>query len=586
MSTICKPVVSCIIDSHMHIQSGACAPLPLVYNQLASKIKFNPKQTPGLRSRSWIDGIGTIVLGDGGKLQILDSMKICDRSIKDCSDTYLNLKNSYFFCKPDITDISITPAVADATDIQTVFIEDNGKPLRLSSGKPYRIVIKKTDDFVFSQMIAMPMDMEYAHIAGYNGQTIYHEENGELFYYHRKSGIDIEELGEKIDLSHEIEKKKKTLKLKKWKTQKFEYERSACNYPLQLIPMYHYEPRRWRMDSDDKTDTVNFDFGGWEYPFRQIVTESKAGLFIGFKMYTPLGYRPLDEKLSQMSNYYAKCEKEKIPILNHCSPGGMLTHEQPFYKDYIEKGYKHFPEKKSDGSIFAPDASSVYISQVHNNSSVISEPSPTVKTPEEEIQLSNEWFLENYVHPKAWRKVLDKFPNLYLCLAHFGGDDWEFGPAESDWIKEIIDMLTEKDSTGKPVYPNLFTDIACFAIEKNMPQFITAMKEHPELWDKVLFGTDWYMTLIVSESGQQQYGDFCRKMKEELDNIDESIWIRFTFLNSVRFYGLDNPVKLNKMYSAIKDKMLSFGIKTDILESTSKKLKEAIDKIESIKKSI
>jgi hypothetical protein len=97
---------------------------------------------------------------------------------------------------------------------------------------------------------------------------------------------------------------------------------------------------------------------------------------------------------------------------------------------------------------------------------------------------------------------------------------------------------------------------------------------------------NWYMTLIVSDSGQQQYGDFCRKMKEELDKTDNSIWIRFTFLNPVRFYGLDNPVKLNKMYSAIKDKMLSFGIKTDSLELTSKKFKEAINKIESIKKSI
>jgi predicted TIM-barrel fold metal-dependent hydrolase len=575
-----KPLVKCIIDSHMHIQSGACAPLPLLYNQLASKIKFNPKGTPGLRSRAWIDGISMVVLGNGGRLQTLDCIKIGDRAVKDNFQTYLNLKNSRDFCRPEATEAPF--AAADATDVHTVYIKDKSKSIELLSGKSYHIIIQEADDFVFCPMMVMPMDMEYAHIAGYDGRTIYHEENGEVFYYHRNSGICAEELGEKVDLSHEIEKKKKALKLKKWYKQYEEHLKSATIHPFQLIPLYHYEPRRWRLPDSAKTDEASFSSGNWDYPFKYIATEINSGVFAGFKMYTPLGYRPLDDKLPQMSKYYEKCEKEKIPIVNHCSAGGMLTHEQSFYKEYIEKGYKYFPEQKKDNPAFSSDASFVNLSPVADNRASISATSPPLTTPEEVKQTADEWFTENYVHPKAWRKVLDKFPNLYLCLAHFGGDDWEYGPQKSDWIQELISMLTEKGPNNTPRYPNLFTDISCFSIDDNMPNFISTMRGKPELWDKVLFGTDWYMTLIVSESGQQRYDEFCCKMKEELDKIDDTIWIRVTFLNPVRFYGLEKMIKLNNMKDALK----TTGANSDKLETNMIKFVREIKKLETIKKSL
>ena len=541
----------------MHIQSGACAPLPLVYNQLASKIKFSPKETPGLRTRTWIDSIGSIVLGDGGKLQKLDSIKIGDRSVQDNSKTYLKLKNSYDFCKEEAIDKSVAPS--DATYVYTESMKEKGESIRLSSGKSYTIVIEEPDDLVFSPMIVMPMDMEYAHIAGYDGQTIYHEEKGEVFYYHRKTGLFAEELGEKIDLSHEIEKKKEVLKLKKWPIQFEDHKKSAAKHPLQLIPLYHYEPRRWRLSKSEKTDEESFSTGSWNYPFLDIATEKNSGLFAGFKMYTPLGYRPLDDKLPHMAKYYEKCEKEKIPILNHCSPGGMLTHEQPFYKDYIEKGIQ-YPEEGDPKN--------------RDYSMELLEKSLSPTRHKDYLHEANEWFSNNYVHPRAWRPVLDKFPDLFLCLAHFGGDDWEFGPSKSDWIQEIINLTGE--------YANCYTDISCFAIQKNMPEFIKAMRQHPHLKDKVLFGTDWYMTLIVSASGQKQYSDFCKMMKENLDEIDDSIWIRTSFLNPVKFYGFDNTLKLEK----IKDSLKLSGANSDKLNKNLSILKKAIKEIETIKNSL
>lgn len=327
--------------------------------------------------------------------------------------------------------------------------------------------------------------------------------------------------------------------MKKWYKQYEEHDKSAVSHPFKLIPLYHYEPRRWRNNSIEETNLANHDYGGWEFPFQKIATAKNAGLFAGFKMYTPLGYRPLDDKLPNMLKYHEKCEKEKIPILNHCSPGGMLTHEQQFYKDYVEKGIQYYPKKKREESFSVMDASSVYIPPLQSNDTFISAPPTPEVPPKEKKQIADDWFSRNYVHLKAWRKVLDKFPNLY-------------------------------------------TDISCFDIKKNMPAFIAEMRFNKDLWDKVLFGTDWYMTLIVSESGQQKYKDFCRKMKEKLDEIDDSIWIRTSFLNPVKFYGFDDLGKLNMIKKALKKSKAN----EDMLKSNFKKFKKAINKIEAIKKSL
>lgn len=53
--------------------------------------------------------------------------------------------------------------------------------------------------------------MPYAHIAGYDGQKIYHEENGECFYFKRKSGLVAENQGKR--------KRARASKLEVWEKQ-------------------------------------------------------------------------------------------------------------------------------------------------------------------------------------------------------------------------------------------------------------------------------------------------------------------------------------------------------------------------------
>ena len=103
--------------------------------------------------------------------------------------------------------------------------------------------------------------------------------------------------------------------------------------------------------------------------------------------------------------------------------------------------------------------------------------------------------------PLLYKPVLRRFPNIRFCLAHFGGNDmWRrylrdgIHPADqqardNNWLAAILDMI----ETGK--YPNLFTDISytLFDFEENIAALSVFLKS-PKVRERVLFGSDYYMT--------------------------------------------------------------------------------------------
>ena len=168
-----------------------------------------------------------------------------------------------------------------------------------------------------------------------------------------------------------------------------------------LISFFHYDPRRW---NSNKFIKLSFS-GKWDDPFKFLLqTHSFNSLqkslnrlkltrdilnpiffkAIGFKMYTALGYRPDDvTNLPHLAQFYAKCSQPDldIPIICHCSRGGVTTHDWRYY-------YK----KQTPNLDF-------------------------------EDKEAKEWYTREFVSPFAWERVLQKFPNLKLCLAHFGGEE-------------------------------------------------------------------------------------------------------------------------------------------------------------------
>lgn len=188
-----------------------------------------------------------------------------------------------------------------------------------------------------------------------------------------------------------------------------------------VIPFCAVDPRR---------PNVVEEFKRWhkEYKIR------------GVKLYPNLGYFPDDPVLLEI---YAYCEKKKLPIIAHCSTGGIRM-----------TGLNR-----------------------------------------EEAQ--------KFAHPANYEGVLKQFPKLNFCLAHFGGaDEWErhvtgetprTGP-DATWLTILTDMLRSGE------YPNLYTDVS-YTLFIEMPtyrpfnyfNFLKVLLSDTAVRDHVLFGTDYYM---------------------------------------------------------------------------------------------
>ncbi len=303
---------------------------------------------------------------------------------------------------------------------------------------------------------------------------------------------------------------KEVLIYEQWERQLLYTELSVLEHPLRLLPMFHYDPRRWQ----------TYGKNGNTYPFSQV---GDKGLYIGFKIYTAQGYKPLDPRLPIMQNFYAKCCEAQIPIMNHCTPGGAKTYEMSEYLNFY-----HFNDSAEERSNQKKDADNK-------------------RDPED-------YFDEHFSSPSAWEKLLNsevsiddddsqlcrpvKLNNLRLCLAHFGG------PTSKglQWNKKIIEMIIDKDNP----YPNLYTDISSSFADAGFREHFSEIIGNPEnkrLKDRVLFGTDWFMTFLYKfPFVGKDFKEYCRDTKECLDKIDPSLWPRFTQINPYTFYKLDDKI--------------------------------------------
>ena len=478
------PTPRCVVDSHMHIENGACTPLPLLWDK-NELIRGWKRKTIDFLSEKVGHFIG---LDEGGKLQVMSTVSIADRAVRD-------------------SDLTFAP---DGPIMSSEFF--------------------KTTDF-FGPMIVMPMDMEYAHIAGYDGQTIYHTDEFPWYYHRRISGAEPEQEGLKVELPGET-----TKSFCEWYSQYEDTISAVKNHPLKLIPMYHYEPRRW-IGKTGTNPHPEWRFGSWDHPFKEVVTAKRKGIFIGFKMCTPLGYQPLEPVLPHLwqhsgnssTCFYGRCEDEGIPILAHCSPGGMTSHEMLYYRGL----HRENPQKYGHTSFeFQDEYKKKNPDAGKNRSGQISSYSADYEI---------EYFYRYHVHPKAWRKVLEKFPKLKLCLAHFGGDEWQKG-VESDWVREIVSLMED--------YPGVYADFSCHDIKKNSPAFrhVLSYAKNTPVYERLLFGTDWYMTMLALKG--KGYKQFCEEYWELID--DKDLWLRFTFLNPFEFYGFNDEAKLKNLYDGIR----------------------------------
>ncbi len=178
--------------------------------------------------------------------------------------------------------------------------------------------------------------------------------------------------------------------------------------------------------------------------------------FQGIKICPPLGYYPFDKRLYPSYEY---AEAHKIPIMTHCAPPRV------YYRGKITKDMLIHP-----------------------------------RTEKKLKRKKNQGFAQYYTDPENYKFLLEDFPELKICLAHFGDrNEWKkylrtpWGQGmEKSWFSVILDLIKENT--------NVYADISYTLHDVALLPLLKVILKDPKVNSKVLFGSDFYMTeLNISE---------------------------------------------------------------------------------------
>jgi len=207
-------------------------------------------------------------------------------------------------------------------------------------------------------------------------------------------------------------------------------------YPEQVIPFFHVDPRRTGVLSE-------FMFAVERHDFR------------GVKLYPPLGYYPYDKRLYPI---YQICENKNLPILAHCSPYNPI----------------HFKGKKKELKKLLRDGNSNVKIKGKNRKELCS----------------------MFTNPLNYLRVIKDFPKLRICFGHFGSaymwDKYLDDPGmKGNWYRIIKDLIKRHD--------NFYTDISFTLSDRRFFPLLNNILNDKKVRDKVLFGSDYYMVEMESD---------------------------------------------------------------------------------------
>jgi predicted TIM-barrel fold metal-dependent hydrolase len=219
----------------------------------------------------------------------------------------------------------------------------------------------------------------------------------------------------------------------------------------------------------------------------------KGKLFVGLKLYCPTGYSPTDPLLfgtdGNRDGLYAFCEDNGIPVTTHNSDGGFAT---------LAKSVFISGDIQVNGKLHYLNNERVLFSKAIHEKDAVYERALTLN------------------HPLLWEKVAQKYPNLLLNLAHFGGghqlDAAISNPGNPNlWSNRIIALL--KDKRYK-----VYTDVSCFT-EFNTIDKLIASPVYPEIRKRILFGSDYTLLLLFEDDFDENIRQFRLRFGSDFDII-------------------------------------------------------------------
>jgi len=543
---------SIIFDCHIHIESGRCAPLPMVWDKSFLVNNLN-------RNAMLFLGKLSVIAGPFSKkkFSIVQSMptdligtRHMNRVVGEIYHGFEEFESRNFFLTSIVMPMDMeyahflgyyglkvyqkrtdaqgvcyfwSPEYISGID-QIVATEENAKEdnfIHISS-----VVDAVVDALEYKFQMPNEMELEisidklnvYAPLGFDNKNS---RSNKYVKTHIKPIGFYFDKPPDKYEVSEDESSEVKTIKFdfeydpekqakyETWEAQVANTELTLVRYPWKILSLYHFEPRRYEFNKDWKKQL-----------FEKDICEENKLLYLGFKIYTALGYRPYDNRLKILSgnnNFYSECQKRNLPILNHCTPEGMYTHDRKTYFSF-----KHPYD------------------------------------PEDEQRDQDDYFENEFISPDAWKPVLKDYRELKLCLAHLGGNT----SIGQEWGKTMLGMISgykfiddTKIEESNNIYHNLYVDISSSLTSDHWKKFFkdtlcktyqTNREAFSRIKKRILFGTDWYMTLLDSVT----YHKYCRKAKKLLDNIDSELWFYATVINPMRFFGL-NEEKIVEIKNAL-----------------------------------
>ena len=243
--------------------------------------------------------------------------------------------------------------------------------------------------------------------------------------------------------------------------------------------------------------------------------------FSGFKIYPALGYYPFDEHLLPLWKYAAD---QGLPILTHCIRGTI------FYRGDKKKEWdKHpvFEQACGEGKY-----EQLFLDEIKNADFInnFTHPLNFLCLLEEQLLrklvggAKDDRLKTLFGYIDSQTPMLHNLSHLKICMGHFGGDDeWnKFMESDRDnyssqlvrYPMKGISFLTDNDNTPRPgkleqlwrytdwysiicslmlQYPNVYADLSYIIHNDAIQPLLKHTLRNPNLRNKVLFGTDFYV---------------------------------------------------------------------------------------------
>ncbi|MBK9270529.1 MAG: amidohydrolase family protein [Saprospiraceae bacterium] len=265
-------------------------------------------------------------------------------------------------------------------------------------------------------------------------------------------------------------------------------------FPTEILPFYFMEPR-------------NYDFLTDPNEIYQLLQEKFAsGCFLGLKMYPAEGYFPWDFRLRP---FYQFAIDNKLPIMTHCSIGGSR-----YVKQTTEIDRNPLDLNGQHRKINLPSLAWLNVRKDYTGRArCFSDP-------------------DNYI------EVLKEFKDLKICLAHSGSNeeinleiDRRNGKNKDkrNWYQKCLELVDNNSNVYMDVSYSLYDEH--FIKELIKSDFDSNIHSHRS--NRLLFGTDFYMTYTEVGAGEKDLPKVERSLREKMSqHLSPNLFDKMAYQNA------------------------------------------------------